>query len=301
MSTPQDRGHLDTEQRDPRVAKLHQASVQECLGLLDQHHEEAKAAFTFAMPKIQGLIEAAEPGFRAGGRLIYLGAGTSGRLGVLDASEAPPTFCVTSQRVIGIIAGGEGALRKSSEGKEADHDGAIAELEALTLNPGDTVIGIAAGGTTPYVDGALKYAHGLGEARPITGMISCCDIRTQSYMDHLIYLPTGPELITGSTRMKAGTATKLALNAISTTLMICVGRVYQNLMVDVRATNEKLKDRAIRILCELTPLTRDDAHHLLKQAGGYTKVALVMHHRQCDAENAKHILDEHEQRLDLIL
>jgi N-acetylmuramic acid 6-phosphate etherase len=192
---------------------------------------------------------------------------------VLDASEAPPTFCIEPGRIVGIIAGGDSSLRKSSEGKEDDSGGAAPDLGALRLAPGDTVLGIAAGGTTPYVLGALTIAKSGGA---LTGLLTCSPIARPASADHLLLIETGPEVLTGSTRLKAGTATKLALNAISTTLMVRSGRVYQNLMVDLRATNDKLRDRAGRIIATLTGCSRDEALAVLDRAGGQAKVAVVM-------------------------
>lgn len=232
-------------------------------------------ALETAQPSLTGFVEALIPRFQAGGRLIYVGAGTSGRLGVLDASEIPPTFHLPHDRIIGVIAGGERALKRSSEGIEDEPDGAIPELEALRLGSDDAVLGVAAGGTTPYVLGAVEYVRKL-RPRPLTCLLVCSKPIPPPDVDHLILLETGPEVIAGSTRMKAGTATKLALNAISTTLMIRSGRVYGNLMVDLRATNDKLKDRGARIIRELTGLDREKALQLLERADGSVKTAVLM-------------------------
>ena len=284
MTTPPDRSHLLTEQRNPRSMHLHALSVGACVRLITDEDRAISEAMDRAAPALTAFIEGTEPGFLAGGRLIYIGAGTSGRLGVLDASEAPPTFCIEPGRIIGVIAGGDAALRKSSEGKEDDPGGAAADLESLKLTPNDTVLGIAAGGTTPYVLGALELATGAGagqrpmprDARPLTGLLTCSPIQKPAAADHLIVIDTGPEVLTGSTRMKAGTATKLALNTISTTLMVRSGRTYENLMVDLRATNNKLRDRAARIISTLSGLPRAGALEVLDRAGGQAKVAIVM-------------------------
>lgn len=300
MTLPPDRSHLLTEQRNPRSLTLHTLSVAECIALINREDRAVLDALEKAGPALAALIEAAESGFMADGRLIYLGAGTSGRLGVLDASEAPPTFQVEPGKVIGIIAGGDAALRKSSEGREDDPDGARAELEALHPTPRDTVIGIAAGGTTPYVLGALAIAKALARP-PITALIACSPIPRPAHADHLIILETGPEVLTGSTRMKAGTATKLALNTISTTLMVRAGRVYENLMVDVRASNAKLRDRAARIVSTLTGLPRENAFALLDRAGGAVKTAIVMHRLGLDRAAAESRLAAAGERLDRAL
>lgn len=297
---PPDRSHLLTEQRNPRSMSLHTLSVAECVALINREDRTVFDALDKAGPALTALIEAAGPGFCADGRLIYLGAGTSGRLGVLDASEAPPTFQVEPGKVIGIIAGGDSALRKSSEGKEDDPNGAQAELESLRLTARDTVIGIAAGGTTPYVLGGLAIAKDRA-APPVTALISCSPVPRPAHADHLIILETGPEVLTGSTRMKAGTATKLALNTISTTLMVRAGRVYENLMVDLRATNAKLRDRAARIISTLTGLPREEAFTLLDRAGGVVKTAVVMHRRGVDRAEAERLLLIAGQKLDAAL
>lgn len=297
---PPDRSHLRTEQRNADTMRLHEMSTAQLVRTLREADATVLEAMVSAEAAITRLIEDAEQRFIAGGRLIYLGAGTSGRLGVLDASEAPPTFCVEPGRVVGIIAGGDSALRKSSESKEDDPAGAHAEIDALDLDERDTVIGIAAGGTTPWVIGALAHAASVapGSCR---AMIVCTPIDTPPGVDHLVVLETGPEVITGSTRMKAGTATKLALNTISTTLMIRSGRVYQNLMVDVRATNAKLRDRAARIISELTGLSRDAAFDLLAAAGGSAKTAVVMHRCNVDFDEATLRLTEAGGRLEAVI
>ena len=274
--------------------RLHEMSVSQIVKLITDEDRAVHEAMTRAAPSITRLIEAAEPGFCAGGRLIYLGAGTSGRLGVLDASEAPPTFMVPPDRVIGLIAGGDAALRKSSEGAEDDPNGAHPEIDALKLTKLDTLIGIAAGGTTPFVLGGLEHASATGCIR---ALIVCSPIEKPPFIDHLIVLDTGPEVLTGSTRMKAGTATKLALNTLSTTLMIRSGCVYENLMVDLRATNNKLRDRAARILSTLTGLTRDQSFTLLDRAGGAVKTATVMHRLNLTREEADLILHQNSGRL----
>jgi len=285
-----------TEQRNPRSMHLHTLSVSECVNLINAEDHHVVVALARARAALTAFIEAAEPGFLAGGRVVYIGAGTSGRLGVLDASEAPPTFCVGPDRIIGIIAGGDGALRKSSEGREDDPRGATAELDALGLTGRDTVLGIAAGGTTPYVLGGLEHAKSRG-GPPLTGLLVCTPMERPGGVDHLIVLPTGPEVLTGSTRMKAGAATKLALNSISTTLMVRAGRVYQNLMVDLRATNDKLRERGGRIIATLTGLGRERSLALLEQAGGGVKTAVVMHRLGVSRDEAERRLAEAAGRL----
>lgn len=296
MTLPPDRSGILTETRNPRSRDLHRRDVAGIVGLIQEEDRAVLAALEAARPSLVALIAAAEPGFVAGGRIIYLGAGTSGRLGVLDASEAPPTFQVPAGRVIGIIAGGDGALRRSSEGMEDDPDGSLAELTALQLEARDTVIGIAAGGTTPYALGAVAHAKRL-QPRAVTALLSCSPVPRPPGADHLVVLATGPEVLTGSTRMKAGTATKLALNTISTALMARAGKVYENLMVDVRATNAKLRDRAARIIAELTALPREQAFALLDRAGGVVKTAVVMQRRSLDRTAAERALEQSGGRL----
>ena len=302
MTTPPDRSHVLTEQRNPRSMDLHRRSIGDLVAMFNQEDRAVLDALDAARPALTAFLEAAEPRWLAGGRLIYLGAGTSGRLGVLDASECPPTFQSPPERVVGIIAGGDSALRKSSEGKEDDPDGARGELDALRLTPRDIVVGIAAGGTTPYVLGAIRLAatHAAATVRPLTALVTCSPV-AHSPADHTIVLATGPEVLTGSTRLKAGTATKLALNIISTTLMIRSGRVYQNLMVDLRASNAKLRDRAARVVSTLTGLSRVESFDLLDQAGGAAKTAIVMHRRGIDRTAAEAALAKADGRLDRAL
>jgi N-acetylmuramic acid 6-phosphate etherase len=271
---PPDRGRIATERRHPASSSLHTLDVPGLVRLMNATTREVVTAMDRAAPKLSAIIAAAEPGFLRGGRIIYLGAGTSGRLGVLDASEAPPTFQVPSRRVVGLIAGGDRSLRRSSEGREDEPLGAVPALRRLRLTVADTVVGIAAGGTTPYVLGALAWV--AAHAASLTALITCSPIARPPGVDHLIVIATGPELLTGSTRLKAGTATKLALNTISTALMVRAGKVHGNLMVDLRATNAKLRDRAARIVATLTGLDRAASFRLLARAGGEVKAAVVM-------------------------
>ena len=297
---PPDRSFLLTEQRNPRTMNLHKLSVAECVRVIQEEDRAVLAALENSRAALVAFIEAAEPRFAAGGRLIYLGAGTSGRLGVLDAAEAPPTFQIEPGRVVGLIAGGDAALRRSSEGKEDDPRGAAPELDTLKLTNQDTVLGIAAGGTTPYVLGGLEYAKQVCPGA-LTGLLVCAPIPKPAAADHLLPVATGPEVLTGSTRMKAGTATKLVLNTISTTLMIRTGRVYENLMVDVRATNAKLRDRAARIVATLTGLSREASFELLDRAGGAVKTAVLMQWGDLDRATAEARLKRCGGRLDAAL
>lgn len=297
---PPDRAHVLTERRHPRTMDLHARSVRDVVELIQREDRAIHDALERARPALVAFVEALAPRFEQGGRLIYLGAGTSGRLGVLDASEAPPTFHLPEGRIVGIIAGGDAALRRSSEGLEDDPRGAEPALRDLALVPSDTLLGIAAGGTTPYVLGSLSIAKALAPG-VLTALLVCTPIDRPPDADHLIVIETGPEVLTGSTRMKAGTATKLALNTISTTLMVRTGRVFENLMVDLRATNAKLRDRAARIVSTLTALPRDAAFALLDRAGGSVKVAVVMQRLSCPRDAAEARLAAAQGRLDRAL
>lgn len=297
---PPDRSRVTTEHRNPRSSDLHTLGVRACVDLINAENRAVLDAMDAAAGDLTALIQRAEPGFSRGGRLIYLGAGTSGRLGVLDASEAPPTFQVEPGRVVGVIAGGDAALKKSSESREDDPNGTEPDLRDLSLTDDDTVVGLAAGGTTPYVIGGLAIAKRFAP-KCATGMISCAPIEPPQDADVLVILDTGPEVVTGSTRLKAGTATKLAINTLSTTLMVRTGRVYQNLMVDLRATNAKLLDRAARIIAELTGLERSACFSLLEAAGGSVKHAAVMHREGVSFEDAERLLSAAEGWLDEVL
>jgi N-acetylmuramic acid 6-phosphate etherase len=301
---PADRAHIDTEKRNPRTMHLHTLEAAELVELIQHEDRQVILALKRAQDRITKFIEAVEPGFVAGGRLIYVGAGTSGRLGVLDASEAPPTFCVGPDRIIGIIAGGDGALRKSSEGAEDDPRGAWEALEELNLNERDAVLAIAAGGTTPYALGALEFckrAKFKPGKRATTGLLCCTTIEKPEACDHLIMIKTGPEVLTGSTRMKAGSATKMALNTISTTMMVRSGKVYQNLMVDVKATNAKLRDRAARIVSALTGVSREEAFELLDSCDGEVKTAVVAHRVALEPAEARERLADASGHIGAIL
>lgn len=274
--------------------------VRGCVELMAEDHKAVAQAVGSAATKLAELIEGLIGRVRRGGRLIYVGAGTSGRLGVLDAAECPPTFCSDPGQVVGIIAGGDAALRRSSEAREDDPRGATSVLGELALTADDTVVAIAAGSTTPYVLGAIEIAKAQGA---LTALITCVRPRARPPgCDHLIVLETGPELLTGSTRLKAGSATKLALNIISTTLFVQLGKVYSNLMVDLRATNDKLTDRAIRVLIELCPqLSRAAAAALLRRADGRVKTAIVMQRLDVDPPTATELLERHDGILRAVL
>lgn len=274
-----------TERRNPRSADIDLAAPLEIVDLMNAEDRAVADAVASQRIAIARAIELAEEAFRAGHRLFYAGAGTSGRLGVLDASECPPTFGSDPEMVQGIIAGGMAALTRAQEGAEDRPDGARADLTAAGVAAGDFVLGIAASGTTPYVRAALEHARALG-AR--TGIVACSPPAPDLVraLDVAIVTITGPEVVTGSTRLKAGTATKMVLNMITTGAMVRIGKTYGNLMVDLQATNDKLKDRAERLVITVCGLARDDARRLLADAQGHAKVAITMSKLGLDREAA---------------
>jgi len=304
---PADRGDLPTERRLEASCDLDAGDVEATLSLINNQDATVAAVVREAVPEIAGLTRRVIAALADGGRMIYFGAGTSGRLGVLDASECPPTFQSDPGQVVGLIAGGDTALRCSSEGAEDDPEGARVAFEDLAVGSSDLVLGIAAGGTTPYVIGGIEQAARCGAT---TALLSCdrpVGLRgprawrfASRPPDMWVSLALGPEVLTGSTRMKAGTATKMVLNMVSTTAFAQLGKTWGNLMVDVRATNAKLRDRAIRILLETCPgLTgsRPRAEGLLDAAGGRVKVAIVMAVRGLDQAAAEAFLQRHAGRL----
>lgn len=297
-SPPPDRGHLLTEQPNARSAGLDGCSTLDCLGIINDEDQSIAQAVRAQLEPIAALTDLVIDALNHDGRLIYLGAGTSGRLGVLDASECPPTFQTDPETIVGIIAGGDRSLRRSSESKEDIRSGAHDELDALELNEFDVVLGIAAGGTTPYVLGGVEYAKSKGSK---TGLLICTPIVHPDWCDVLIAIETGPEVLTGSTRMKAGTATKMALNMISTAAMIGIGKTYSNMMIDLRATNDKLKDRAARIISQITGVDRDRAFVLLEQANNLVKPAIVMHTQSVSYDQACKLLDEADGHLGRVI
>lgn len=279
-----------TERRNPNTAQIDLATPLEIVDLINAEDSTIAAAVRSQREAIARAIEVAEATFRRGGRLFYVGAGTSGRLGVLDASEMPPTYGTDPVMVQGIIAGGHAALTRSQEGAEDRLESAVEDLTSHGVKRGDFVIGIAASGTTPWVRAALARAKERGAK---TALVACSPppAETLAVTDHPIVVIVGPEAVTGSTRMKAGTATKLVLNAITTGAMIRLGKTYGNLMVDLRATNDKLRDRGERIVMEVASVDRAAAHEVLARADGSVKLALVMHALQIDAAEARRRLD----------
>ncbi len=290
-----DRSHLLTELPLPASEAIDTLSTADAVALLHAQDLVAVQAVGTQQPQIVAAVDLIAERMGRGGRLFYFGAGTSGRLGVLDASEIPPTFRADPMLVQGIIAGGTEAMFRAQEGAEDDAADAARRVNARGVTPVDIVIGIAAGGTTPFPIGAVTEARRLGAG---TIFISCVQpTPVDPTVDVYIRPLTGPEVITGSTRMKAGTATKLVLNALSTLAMVRLGKVYGNRMVDLRASNIKLRDRATRLIAELTGLPRPQAETLLDAADGHVKTAVVMHHRHVDQAAATSILEATKGRL----
>jgi N-acetylmuramic acid 6-phosphate etherase len=285
-----------TERRNPRTATIDTASALEIVDLVAAEDATVPAAVAGARQEIARAIELIEAAFRAGGRLVYVGAGTSGRLGVLDAAECPPTFGTPPEMVAGIIAGGLPALVRSVEGAEDDVNAGIGEMDARRVSANDCVIGIAASGTTPFVRAALSRAQTLGARTALVSMSEPPKLLRET-CDVCIVVPVGPEVVTGSTRMKSGTATKLVLNMLTTGAMIRLGKTWGNLMVDLRAWNDKLVDRSRRIIMETTGLGREQAAAVLDAAGGSVKTAIVMARCGVDREAAERLVDQHAGRL----
>lgn len=284
-----------TEQRNPASASIDQLSTLDMLRVINDEDAKVAQVVQNALPQIAQAVDAIVVGLEKGGRLIYVGAGTSGRLGVLDASECVPTFSVSPDLVCALIAGGEKAIRHSVEDAEDHAETGRADLLALELTPQDVVVGIAASGQTPYVVGAVQAANEIGAA---TVGISCNE--NVSLLDIArikIALPVGPEVITGSTRMKAGTAQKLVLNMLSTGSMIRLGKVYGNLMVDVKVANQKLIGRGKRIVSEIAGVSEEEAGRLLAAADNEVKTAIVMSKRSVTPEQARTLLAETGGRL----
>jgi N-acetylmuramic acid 6-phosphate etherase len=284
-----------TEKRNRRSENIDRLSTQEMVDLINAEDMLVAPAVRKQRKNIAAAVEMIVERFRRGGRLFYVGAGTSGRLGVLDASECPPTFGVPPSLVHGIIAGGRRALVRAIEGAEDRPDDGAQAIIKNRVQTKDVVVGIAACGMTPYVRAALKQAMKNGAG---TIFITCAPETVKHIPAEIVINPVvGPEVVTGSTRMKAGTATKLVLNTLTTTAMIKMGKVYGNLMVDLNATNEKLRDRSERIVMQMTGLSRTKASKLLQQAKGRVKAAIVMHSGNVDLRRAGAILDECDQSL----
>ena len=290
---------LITEQRNPNSMDVDRLSALEIVQLMNEEDKQVPLAIEKCLPQIAQAVERIVTAFQQGGRLVYIGAGTSGRLGVLDASECPPTFGVSPEMVKGIIAGGERALRHPIEGAEDSKAQALVDLQTIQFSSKDVLVGIAASGRTPYVIGALEYAKRLGSvtvsiaSNPNSAMANIVDIAIDTVV--------GPEVLTGSSRLKSGTAQKLVLNMLTTTSMILMGKCYQNLMVDVQASNEKLKARAIRIVMQATDCDKALAEETLKQADQNAKLAIMMILSGLDRAQAEALLEKHHGKLQLAL
>lgn len=290
---------LITEQRNPNSMHVDSLSALEIVQLMNDEDKQVPLAIEKCLPQIAQAVERIVAAFQQGGRLVYIGAGTSGRLGVLDASECPPTFGVSPEMVKGIIAGGERALRHPIEGAEDSKSQAVVDLQTIQFSSKDVLVGIAASGRTPYVIGALEYAKRLGSAtvsiasNPNSAMANIVDIAIDTVV--------GPEVLTGSSRLKSGTAQKLVLNMLTTASMILMGKCYQNLMVDVQASNEKLKARAIRIVMQATDCDKALAEETLKQADQNAKLAIMMILSGLDHAPAEALLEKHQGKLQLAL
>ncbi|TRN23138.1 N-acetylmuramic acid 6-phosphate etherase [Vibrio furnissii] len=277
--------HLVSEGRNPDTMDIDLLSSQEIVQRLNQQDKLVPLAVERVLPEIALAVDKITDAFKQGGRLIYMGAGTSGRLGVLDASECPPTFGVSHHMVVGLIAGGRDAMFSAQEGAEDSPLLGIDDLRSIHFSAQDVLVGIAASGRTPYVIGALEYANDLGA---VTVALSCNPNSPIAELAHIAISPVvGPEALTGSTRLKSGTAQKLVLNMLTTASMIRLGKSYQNLMVDVKATNKKLVARAVRIVMQATDCDRHTAEALLAESDNNAKVAILMHLTGVDAAQAK--------------
>jgi len=290
---------LITEQRNSNSMHVDSLSALEIVQLMNEEDKQVPLAIEKCLSQIAQAVECIVAAFQQGGRLVYIGAGTSGRLGVLDASECPPTFGVSPEMVKGIIAGGERALRHPIEGAEDSKAQAVVDLQTIQFSSKDVLVGIAASGRTPYVIGALEYAKSLGSvtvsiaSNPNSAMANIVNIAIDTVV--------GPEVLTGSSRLKSGTAQKLVLNMLTTASMILMGKCYQNLMVDVQASNEKLKARAIRIVMQATDCDKALAEEILKQADQNAKLAIMMILSGLDRAQAEALLEKHHGKLQLAL
>ena len=281
---------LNTEQQNKNSLEIDQFSVLKILETINYEDQTIATAVKKVLPDVEVVVSFAKKSLDSGGRVFYIGAGTSGRLGVLDASECPPTYSVPSDWFIGLIAGGDDALRRSIEGAEDDQFQAEEDLEKYNISSNDLLIGISCSGAAKYVISALEYAK-KKSAKTVYLITNPAPYLSTS-VDKVIAVDTGPEIVAGSTRMKAGTATKMILNMISTTTMISMGKVYGNLMVDLMAVNEKLVDRGARIIKKITGESYEKSLETLIKANKSVKIAIVMIVKSCDAIEAKNLLDK---------
>jgi N-acetylmuramic acid 6-phosphate etherase len=280
---------LTTESRNQQTMQIDTAEAIDILRIMNEQDQLVALAVKEVLPEVEAAVQFVFESFKNGGRLIYLGAGTSGRLGVLDAVECPPTFSTEPEMVVGLMAGGEGAFLKAVEGAEDDPELGVNDLKQLELTENDTVIGIAASGRTPYVIGALRYARSIGAK---TVALSCNkNAKISKEADQAIEVIVGPEVLTGSTRLKSGTAHKMILNMISTSSMILLGKAYENLMVDVKVSNLKLKERAIGIIRKITGVSYEVALETLEKSDLQVKTAIVMIMTETTKQQAEELLD----------
>jgi len=288
-----------TEQRNEASLDIDAKSSLEIVSIINNEDKKIPVAVEKILGEIAALVDDIVAAFKKGGRLIYIGAGTSGRLGVLDASECPPTYGVEPNMVMGLIAGGQEALTKSIEAAEDRAEEGVRELKALSFNERDVLVGITASGQAPYVLGALEYARDIGA---VTGAISCnANSKTFDYARHRLYANVGPEVVTGSTRMKSGTAQKLILNMLSTAAMIRMGKVYKNLMVDLKPVNHKLVLRSIRLIREVTGCTEEEAKESFDASGKRPKTAIVMILLKKDRDEAEKLLRDADGHISLLI
>ncbi|MEE9572389.1 MAG: N-acetylmuramic acid 6-phosphate etherase [Candidatus Neomarinimicrobiota bacterium] len=293
------RGDLITEKQNSNSLEIDKLSTFEILKLINKEDSLIPSAVKRVIPQIEKTVGYTVNALKNNNRIIYIGAGTSGRLGILDASEIPPTFSAPREWFTGVIAGGRDAVFRSIESAEDIPKDAKRDLNAIGIKKGDVLIGIASSSTTPYVIAGLKYGKQIGCR---TVFLICNPVSVESeYFDIIISVDLGPEIITGSTRMKAGTATKLILNMISTTTMVKMGKVYGNLMVDLMVVNEKLHDRGVRIIENLTDLNYKDSGKALKDSGGSVKTALIMIKRSCTRAEAKILINKFDGNLRKII
>ena len=286
---------LDTEKRNPNTLEIDALSTIDMVNLINSEDQLCAEAVNAVLPDIAKAIDVVYEKLRHGGRLFYCGAGTSGRLGVLDASECPPTYGVSPDMVIGLIAGGKKALYEAVEGAEDNFSQGAEDLKTNSFSEKDVLVGIAASGRTPYVIGAMDYAKEIGA--PVIALVCCNNSEMSHHSDVTIAPVPGPEVITGSSRMKSGTCQKMVLNMLSTGVMIKMGKVYSNLMVDVKASNEKLVNRAISIVCSATGESEDVAKSTLEKCDYHCKTAIVMILLSCNAEKARALLDSADGRI----
>lgn len=280
---------LETESVNPATLDLDKFSTSELVRVINAEDARVAGAVQQALPEISSAIDAIAARMRRGGRLIYIGSGTSGRLGVLDASECPPTFGVSSSLVVGLIAGGDSALRQSVEAAEDRPEQGGADLQEINLGPDDCVVGLTASGRTPYVLGGLDYARSTGALA--VGVACNKPSVITSHADIAILAEVGPEILSGSTRLKSGTAQKMILNMLSTAVMVRLGKTYGNLMVDLRPSNTKLRERALRLFCQITGCDEKGAKVVLESCNWEVKTAIVAYRLGCRPEEARRRLD----------